>query len=440
MSEVIQVQVGQAGNRIGADFFRRISAEHGVDSEGKLSEGPAERSYGVHKYFQETSKQTFQPRCILVDLEPSALDQIRGSAEGRLYSPDQYVFDQVGSGNLFPRGRYGEGAELAEVAMEAVRKQAEACDILQGFQFVHSIGGGTGSGLGISLQSKIREEYLDRMQCSYTVLPSASVSDNTVEAYNSIFCLYQLVENVNMTMLFDNEALYSLVQRKLEIERPTYGEINHHIATAMSGITCPFRFRGLLNSNYRKMAVNLVPYPRLHFLTVSEAPLSARHSPSPVLTVPAIVESLFDPCNYMTAGLNPCHRLAAGFAVFRGNVSSSEADKSISALLSRLSFPNWTPNPIASSICAVPALDRPASASLLLNHGLVYALYVRLAEAFTAQFRRKAFVHHYTAEGMDEMEFTEAESNMNDLNSEYSSGTFRPWGAYPDSEEEDGED
>ena len=34
-------------------------------------------------------------------------------------------------------------------------------------------------------------------------------------------------------------------------------------------------------------------------------------------------------------------------------------------------------------------------------------------------FRRRAFLHWYTAEGMDEMEFTEAESNMNDLVSEY---------------------
>lgn len=34
-------------------------------------------------------------------------------------------------------------------------------------------------------------------------------------------------------------------------------------------------------------------------------------------------------------------------------------------------------------------------------------------------FRRKAFLHWYTGEGMDDMEFTEAESNMNDLVSEY---------------------
>merc|ERR1712085_35712 len=46
-------------------------------------------------------------------------------------------------------------------------------------------------------------------------------------------------------------------------------------------------------------------------------------------------------------------------------------------------------------------------------------MFRRVAEYFTAMFRRKAFLHWYTGEGMDEMEFTEAESNMNDLVGEY---------------------
>ena len=55
-----------------------------------------------------------------------------------------------------------------------------------------------------------------------------------------------------------------------------------------------------------------------------------------------------------------------------------------------------------------------------------------VAEQFTSMFRRKAFLHWYTGEGMDEMEFTEAESNMNDLVSEYQQ--------YQDATAEDGED
>jgi tubulin beta len=53
------------------------------------------------------------------------------------------------------------------------------------------------------------------------------------------------------------------------------------------------------------------------------------------------------------------------------------------------------------------------------NSTAIQELFKRVSEQFTAMFRRKAFLHWYTGEGMDEMEFTEAESNMNDLVSEY---------------------
>ena len=57
--------------------------------------------------------------------------------------------------------------------------------------------------------------------------------------------------------------------------------------------------------------------------------------------------------------------------------------------------------------------------TFLGNSTAIQEMFKRVAEFFTAMFRRKAFLHWYTGEGMDEMEFTEAESNMNDLVSEY---------------------
>ena len=53
------------------------------------------------------------------------------------------------------------------------------------------------------------------------------------------------------------------------------------------------------------------------------------------------------------------------------------------------------------------------------NSTAIQEIFKRISEQFSAMFRRKAFLHWYTGEGMDEMEFTEAESNMNDLISEY---------------------
>ena len=112
---------------------------------------------------------------------------------------------QTGAGNNWAKGHYTEGAELIDSVLDTVRKEAESCDCLQGkfpvaqknaavkpllclsqgqkqrhtsaepssqvqghttlkawsatgFQICHSLGGGTGSGMGTLLISKIREE------------------------------------------------------------------------------------------------------------------------------------------------------------------------------------------------------------------------------------------------------------------------------------------
>jgi tubulin beta len=88
---------------------------------------------------------------------------------------------QGGAANNWAKGFYTDGAELLDPIFDALRKEAESCDLLQGFQLVHSIGGGTGSGLGCLLLSKIREEYPDRMLATYSVLPSPKVSETVVE-------------------------------------------------------------------------------------------------------------------------------------------------------------------------------------------------------------------------------------------------------------------
>ena len=54
-------------------------------------------------------------------------------------------------------------------------------EYFQGFQLTHSLGGGTGSGMGTLLISKIREEYPDRIMNTFSVVPSPKVSDTVVE-------------------------------------------------------------------------------------------------------------------------------------------------------------------------------------------------------------------------------------------------------------------
>jgi len=117
----------------------------------------------------------YVPRAVLVDLEPGTMDSVRSGPFGQIFRPDNFVFGQSGAGNNWAKGHYTEGAELVDSVLDVVRKESESCDCLQGFQLTHSLGGGTGSGMGTLLISKIREEYPDRIMNTFSVVPSPKV-------------------------------------------------------------------------------------------------------------------------------------------------------------------------------------------------------------------------------------------------------------------------
>jgi len=190
----------------------------------------------------------------------------------------------------------------------------------------------------------------------------------------------------------------------------------------MSGITCCLRFPGQLNSDLRKLAVNLIPFPRLHFFMTGFAPLTSLDSQQyRQSTVSDLVGQMFDAKNMMCAS-DPRHgRYLTASAMFRGKIATKDVDEQMLNIQNKNSayFVEWIPNNIKSSVCDIPPKGLKMSATFIGNTTAIQEMFKRVAEQFTAMFRRKAFLHWYTGEGMDEMEFTEAESNMNDLVSEY---------------------
>lgn len=191
--------------------------------------------------------------------------------------------------------------------------------------------------MGTLLISKIREEFPDRMMCTFSVIPSPKVSsqilyfvtrgradnqvsDTVVEPYNATLSVHQLVENSDETFCIDNEALYDICFRTLKLDKPTYGDLNHLVSVVMSGITTCLRFPGQLNSDLRKLAVNMVPFPRLHFFMVGFAPLTSRGSASyRAITVPELTQQMFDAKNMMAAS-DPRHGVS--YQVHRSGMQS----------------------------------------------------------------------------------------------------------------------
>merc|ERR1711990_607266 len=243
---------------------------------------------------------------------------------------------------------------MGDEAVDIIRKETEGCDCPQGFQLTQSIGGGTGSGMGTLLLLKIRDNYPDRITATFSVYPSPKVSDVVVEPYNATLSIHQLLENADQSFLIDNEALYDICFRTLKLKAPTYGDLNHLVSLTMTGVTTSLRFPGQLNADLRKLAVNMVPFPRLHFFMPGFAPLTARGSQQyRALTVPELTQQMFDSKNMMAA-CDPRHgRYLTVAAMFRGQMSMKEVDEQMQNKNSSY-FVEWIPNNVKTAVCDIP--------------------------------------------------------------------------------------
>ncbi|VDM47891.1 unnamed protein product [Toxocara canis] len=94
-----------------------------------------------------------------------------------------------------------------------------------------------------------------------------------------------------------------------------------------------------------------------------------------------------------------------------------EIEEQTCALQNRNSFyfVKWIDSNIKTTICDVPSTHAPTSATFLGNSTAIQEVFLRISDQLTAMLRRKAFLHWFTQEGMEEMEFIESQSNMDDL-------------------------
>ncbi|XP_011495458.1 PREDICTED: tubulin beta chain-like [Ceratosolen solmsi marchali] len=422
MREILNLQVGQCGNQIGSKFWEVIAEEHGIHSDGKYHGTNSLQMDKVNVFFHETIKKRFIPRSIIVDLEPGTIDAIRASTYGRIFRPDNFIFGQNGASNNWAKGHYTDGLELVDEVQDVLRREAESCDCLQGFQLTHSLGGGTGSGMGTLLLSKIRDEYPDRIINTYSIMPSPKVQDTIVGPYNVLLSLQQLVNLTDSSFCIDNQGLYDICHRTLELPSPSYTDLNHLVSLTMSGITTCLRFPGQLNADLRKLAVNMVPFPRLHFILTGFAPLVPKENKLyKNLTVQELTHQMFDPRNVM-ADCDPRNgRYLTVAIVFRGQMSMREVDDEMINIQMKNNsyFVDWLPNNVQTAVCDIPPKGIDIAGTFLGNNTVIHEIFKRASTQFTLMFKRKAFLHWFTAEGMDENEFVDAHTDLLDLVADY---------------------
>ncbi|CAB4058590.1 TUBB [Lepeophtheirus salmonis] len=406
--EIVQVQVGQCGNQIGTKFWENIMYEHGITNDGTFKGTSQLQLERIEVFFEEIREEL-----VLTEV---FLDQIN------------FICGQYGAGNNWARGHYTDGPELLDEIIDSVRREAEICDcftsLYLGFHLTHSLGGGTGSGMGTLILTRLREEFPDRIISTFSVLPSPKISENVVEAYNALLSLHQLIESTDSTFCIDNEALYHISSATLKLASPTFGDLNHLVASAMAGVTTCLRFPGQLNADLRKLSTNMIPFPRLHFFTPGFAPLTSRDNEA-FHRHPSILElthQLFQAKNSMTAYNPYSGRYLTAAIVFRGsNLSTEDVERRLYDIQDKNSsfFVEWIPSNIKTAVCDVPPRGLQSAATFIGNNTAIKDRFRQLTKVFLAMYKRKAFLHWYKSEGMDDFEFLEAHENMRDLITEY---------------------
>jgi len=289
---------------------------------------------------------------------------------------------------------------------------------------------GTGSGFTSLLMERLSVDYGKKSKLEFAVYPAPQISSAVVEPYNSILTTHTTLEHSDCAFMVDNEAIYDICRRNLDIERPTYTNLNRLIGQIVSSITASLRFDGALNVDLTEFQTNLVPYPRIHFPLATYAPvISAEKAYHEQLTVAEVTNSCFEPANQMVK-CDPRHgKYMACCLLYRGDVVPKDVNAAIATIKTKrtIQFVDWCPTGFKVGINYQPPTVVPGgdlakvqrAVCMLSNTTAIAEAWARLDHKFDLMYAKRAFVHWYVGEGMEEGEFSEAREDLAALEKDY---------------------
>ena len=347
-----------------------------------------------------------------------------------MFHPENMITGKEDAANNYARGHYTIGKELIAATVDKVRRMSERSSGLQGFLVFHSFGGGTGSGFTSLLMEELSNAYGKKSKLSFSIYPAPKVATAIVEPYNAVLYSHTAMEHTDVAFIYDNEALYNIVQRGLSINNPTYTSINRVLAQVVSSITASLRFDGALNVDLNEFQTNLVPYPRIHYPLATYQPIipveKAMHES---LTVAEITNESFEPESQMVICDPTAGKYMAVCLLYRGDVVPKDVNAAISKIKSnsKVQFVDWCPTGYKVGINYQPSTVVPNSILAptarqvcnLSNNTAIVEAWKRLDHKFDLMYAKRAFVHWYVGEGMEEGEFTEAREDLAALEMDY---------------------
>jgi len=451
------LQLGQCGNQIGFEFWKKLCKEHGISPEGILEEHATEGIDRKDVFFYQADDEHYIPRSVLLDLEPRVINSIMNSDYAKLYNPENVYLDKEGggAGNNWASG-YSQAESLHEEIFDIIDREAEGSDSLEGFVLTHSIAGGTGSGMGSYMLERLADRFPKKIAQTYSVFPNQEaggdisgglgVSDVVVQPYNSLLTLKRLTQAADCVVVLDNTALNRIATDRLHITNPSLSQINELVSTIMSASTSTLRYPSYMNNDLIGLIAPLIPTPRLHFLMTGYTPLAtdaADFYSVRKTTVLDVMRRLLQPKNMMVSTATSSDRVKDCYIsilnIIQGEVDPTQVHKSLQRIRERklANFIPWGPASIQVALSRKsPYVETShrVSGLMLANHTSISSLFEKSLRDYDKLRRREAFLDQFRkvdmfSDSLDEMD--ESREVVQQLVDEYSAARgpdYLTWG------------
>ncbi|KOX72895.1 Tubulin gamma-1 chain [Melipona quadrifasciata] len=433
--EMITLQLGQCGNQIGFEFWKKLCAEHGISSEGILEDYATEGTDRKDVFFYQSDDEHYIPRAVLLDLEPRVIHTIMNSPYSKLYNPENIYLSKHGggAGNNWASG-YHQGEKLQEEIFDILDREADGSDslevytiillelVLLGFVLCHSIAGGTGSGMGSFMLESLADRFPKKLIETYSVFPNQDeISDVVVQPYNSLLTLKRLTQCADCVVVLDNTALNRIASDRLHIQNPSFTQINKLVSTIMSVSTTTLRYPSYMNNDLVGLIAPLIPTPRLHFLMTGYTPLTTDQEGASVrkTSVLDVMRRLLQPKNMMVSTAldrNASHCYISILNIIQGEVDPTQVHKSLQRIRERklAQFIPWGPASIQVALSRkspyIQSTHR-VSGLMLANHTNISSLFDRALQQYDKLRKREAFLEQFRKEKMFEDNLDELDNS-----------------------------
>ncbi|KAH8273887.1 hypothetical protein KR044_002913 [Drosophila immigrans] len=443
-SEIITLQLGQCGNQIGFEFWKRLCLEHGISPDGVLEDFAADGHDRKDVFFYQADDNHYIPRAVLIDLEPRVIHNIMSSPYAKLYNPENVFLSKHGggAGNNWASG-FSQGEKVQEEVFDILDREADGSDSLEGFVLCHSIAGGTGSGMGSYLLERLSDRFPKKLIQTYSVFPNQDeISDVVVQPYNSILTLKRLTKCADSVVVLDNTALNRIATERLHIQTPTFTQINNLVSTIMSVSTSTLRYPSYMNNNLIGLTAPLIPTPQLHFLMTGYTPLITDHETKINVrktTVLDVMRRLLQPKNMMVSSTaDKRHCYISILNIIQGEVDPTQVHKSLQRIRERklAQFIPWGPASIQVALSrSSPYVQssHKVSGLMMANNTGISALFKCALLQYDKLKKRNAFLEQFRREAIFQDDFNEldlARDTVQCLIEEYEAATsidYRNW-------------